>query len=190
VARREELLARLADGEDELCLLAGSEGASWLGAQPATIELLHVYAAAGHALTRARAIAPEALAAEPLVLRESGSRTREAFFNACGWQRSQLTVRAELAGNESVAGAIAGGLGVGLLPEYDARGLVEAGAIAALDVRGFPLRRQWDFAYAKSRQRSPLAELFLSEAPGLQVGDRLRILESSNPGAADASRRD
>jgi DNA-binding transcriptional LysR family regulator len=163
VARREEVLARLVGGEDELCLLAGSDGADWLDFLPVTTELLHIYAAARHALARARAIAPERLAAEPLVLRESGSRTREALFNACGWKPTQVTVRAELAGNEAIAEVIAGGVGVGLLPENDARAFVEAGAIAALDVRGFPLRRQWNIAYARSRKRSALAELFLRE---------------------------
>jgi len=164
VARRDEVLARLGGGEDELCLLAGPDGADWLDLLPVATELLHVYAAAGHPLARARAIAPERLAAEPLVLRESGSRTREALFNACGWTRAQVTVRAELAGNEAIAEAIAGGVGLGLLPENDARAFVESGAIAALDVRGFPLRRQWSFACARSRKRSALAELFLREA--------------------------
>jgi len=163
VACRSELLKRLAAGEDDCCLLSAPDDRAGLVAQPVVIELLKVYAPAGHALSKLRSIRPEAIAAEPLVLREPGSSLREMLLAGCAREGVRPTVRVEVASDQAVAEAIGSSLGLGLLPEGEARALVRAGAIVALDVRGFPLRREWSLAHARNRRLSPLAALFLRE---------------------------
>jgi LysR family transcriptional regulator, low CO2-responsive transcriptional regulator len=166
VACRTELLERLGAGEDECCFLSAPDDRLGLTTQPAAIELLKVYAPAGHAFSKLHSICSEAIAAEPLVLREPGSSLRELMLASCVKAGIRPTVRVELASDQAIAEAIGSGLGIGLLPEGEAQALVRAGEIAALDVKGFPLKREWSLVHVRSRRLSPLAALFLREASG------------------------
>ncbi|HEY6720825.1 MAG TPA: LysR substrate-binding domain-containing protein [Burkholderiales bacterium] len=162
VGCRAELLGRLAAGEDECCFLSAPDDRLGLVLHPVATELLRVYAPARHALAKARAIEPRALAGEALVLREPGASLRDMMLAVCGAGGGQPIVRAELASDEAIAEAIGSGLGLGLLPEREAQ--AHKGAIVALDVQGFPLRREWNLAHARGGRLSPLAALFLREA--------------------------
>jgi len=90
-----------------------------------------------------------------------GIESLPAAFAASGISPA---IRAQLSSNETVAEAIAAGLGIGLLPEGEAHALSRAGAIVALDVQGFPLRREWSIARLRATRLSLPAELFLREA--------------------------
>jgi DNA-binding transcriptional LysR family regulator len=164
VAGREEGVERLLSGKDDLCLRPASEDRPALAANPVAVELLHLYAPAGHRLADARAIALDSLAPEGLVLREAGSDPREALLAAFAASGVSPAIRAELSSDETVAEAIAAGLGIGMLPEGEAHSLSRAGAIVALDVQGFPLRREWSIARLRASRLSLSAELFLREA--------------------------
>jgi DNA-binding transcriptional LysR family regulator len=164
VAGREEGVERLLSGKDDLCLRPASEDRPALAANPVAVELLHLYAPAGHRLADARAIALDSLAPEGLVVREAGSDPREALLAAFAASGISPVIRAELSSDETVAEAIAAGLGIGLLPEGEAHSLSRAGAIVALDVQGFPLRREWSIARLRAVRLSLSAELFLREA--------------------------
>jgi LysR family transcriptional regulator, low CO2-responsive transcriptional regulator len=155
VAGRDEVLERLLSGKDELCLHSSADNQPGVETAPAAIELLRLYARAGHRLAAQRAITLDALASEGFVLREPGSGSREAL-------RATLSprtpaVRAELPSDETVAEAVAAGLGIGILPEGEARTLV------ALDVQGFPLKREWRIARRKGARPPVAAELFWRE---------------------------
>ena len=164
VAGREEGVERLLSGKDDLCLRPASEDRSALATIPVAVELLHLYAPAGHRLANARAIALDSLAPEGLVLREPGSDPREALLAAFAASGIPPAIRAQFSSDETVAEAIAAGLGIGLLPEGEAHTLSRGGAIVALDVQGFPLRREWTIARSKAARLSLSAELFLREA--------------------------
>jgi len=165
----EEIQARLALGEDEFCVVLASRQSDRIEVTPVATELLHIYAPAKHALAAARTIEPETLGAQPFVLREPGSAIRETLMRACALKPGQMTVRAELASNEAIAEAIARGVGIGLLPENEAHSFLQAGAVVALDVRGFPLERQWGLARMRGKPLSVTAELFLRESLDGQV---------------------
>jgi DNA-binding transcriptional LysR family regulator len=164
VAGREEVIERLLSGKDDLCLRPASEDRPGLMANPVAVELLHLYAPAGHRLANARAIALDSLAPEGLVLREPGSDPREALLAVFAASGISPAVRAQFSSDETLAEAIGAGLGIGLLPEGEAHALSRAGAIVALDVQGFPLRREWSIARLSATRPSLSAELFLREA--------------------------
>ena len=164
VAGREEGVERLLSGQDDLCLRPACEDRPALATNPVAVELLHLYAPADHRLANARALALDSLAPEGLVLREPGSDSREALLAAFAASGISPAIRAQLSSDETVAEAIAAGLGIGLLPEGEAHALSRAGAIVALDVQGFPLRREWSIARLRATRLSLPAELFLREA--------------------------
>ncbi|HMH17988.1 MAG TPA: LysR substrate-binding domain-containing protein [Burkholderiales bacterium] len=183
VGCRAELLGRLAAGEDECCFLSAPDDRIGLVLHPVATELLRVYAPARHALAKARAIEPRTLAGEPLVLREPGASLRDILLAVCGAGGGRPIVRAELASDEAIAEAIGSGLGLGLLPEREA--LPHKGAIVALDVQGFPLRREWNLAHARGGRLSPLAALFLAEALHGEIRDSQAEHQPDSTGIGD-----
>jgi DNA-binding transcriptional LysR family regulator len=147
----DEIVARLMSGEDELCVLPAARHSASLETHAIVSESLYIYGSVQHKLASARAITSEMLGAEALVLREPGSALREALVQACAKDVRALTVRAEFASNAAIAEAVASGLGLGLLPESEAQYWVRIGAMVALDVRGFPLLREWTLARARGK---------------------------------------
>jgi DNA-binding transcriptional LysR family regulator len=53
------------------------------------------------------------------------------------------------------------GIGLGFLSLHTVRPELAAGRIAALDVQGLPLRRQWYVVHSSQRRLTPAAEEFL-----------------------------
>ena len=101
------------------------------------------------------------LAAEPFIVREPGSGTRETADEA--FRGAGLTVRPvmELASNGAIKRAVAQDLGVSILSRY-ATGLeMQIGHLVELAVDGFPLRRQWHLVYARDKRLGPVDEAFL-----------------------------
>jgi DNA-binding transcriptional LysR family regulator len=171
VANRAALRARLDAGEDEIYLFCVPRDAQGVTAQPIASERLLLCAGAGTRFAGRRALALGELAGEPLVLREEGSGTRAALLGLFAARGLRLKPVLELASDESVAEAVAGGSGIALLPESVARALLASGALVDLRCEGLPLTRQWSLAHAAGRALSPAAALFLREA--LAEGTRL-----------------
>jgi LysR family transcriptional regulator, low CO2-responsive transcriptional regulator len=164
LAHRATLLESLDAGDDEIYLLPAVDDRASLRLQPVASESLFIYARRGHRLAKTRGIALETLADEVFVLREPGSSLRDMMLATFAARGLRAVVRAELAGDEAIAEAVAQGVGVALLPEETARSLVDSGAIVSLDAKDFPLRRDWGLAHARGRQLSPSAALFMREA--------------------------
>jgi DNA-binding transcriptional LysR family regulator len=152
-------------GGGEIVLVQIPDDRPGLELHPVAIDLLFLYAPAGHALAaEARPIPLASLAGEAIVLREPGSSLRammQATFEARGLHP---VPRAQFTGNDALAEAVAQGLGIALLPESVAQPFVDSGAIARLDVQDFPLRRQWGLGHARGARPAPCAALFLREA--------------------------
>ena len=152
-------------GGREIVLVQIPDDRPGLELHPVAIDLLFLYAPAGHALAaEARPIPLASLAGEAIVLREPGSSLRAMMLATFESRGLHPAPRAELTGNDAVAEAVAQGLGIALLPESVAQPFVDCGAIARLDVQDFPLRRQWGLGHARGVRPAPCAALFLREA--------------------------
>lgn len=71
-------------------------------------------------------------------------------------------VRMELSTNEAIKQAIPSGLGISILSQYTLGLDTEHPRLAALDVRGFPLERNWQFVYPLGKQVTPAAAAFMA----------------------------
>lgn len=114
-----------------------------------------------HRLAGRKRVTLADLAAEPFIVREPGSGTRETADEA--FRGAGLTVRPvmELASNGAIKRAVAQDLGVSILSRY-ATGLeMQIGHLVELPVVGFPLRRQWHLVYARGKRLGPVDEAFL-----------------------------
>lgn len=162
VTNREHLLARLAHNEDDLVIVGTPPEGMDVVARAIADNPLVVMARHDHPLARERALPLARIAEEPFILRERGSGTRLATERHFAAHGLTLKVRMELGSNEAIKQVIAGGLGISVLSHHalDLEG--RDGVIRPLDVTGFPLRRRWYVAYARSKHLSAVAEAFIA----------------------------
>ncbi len=100
---------------------------------------------------------PSALADHPFIMRERGSATREIVEDRLAEAGLEPRIAMELGSNAAVAGAVATGAGIGILP---ARLLESKDCIGRLPVRGLEFRRPFVMLVEKGRPLSPAAEAF------------------------------
>lgn len=103
-------------------------------------------------------VTTEDLAAMPFVLREQGSATRRAVEEALAVAGVRPQVAMELGSNAAVAGAIAAGAGVGVLP---ARMLEMHPDLKRMNVRGLKFQRPFVLVVERDRPLSPAAQAFV-----------------------------
>jgi LysR family transcriptional regulator, low CO2-responsive transcriptional regulator len=70
-------------------------------------------------------------------------------------------VRMELSTNEAIKQAIIAGLGVSIMSRYTLGLDVSHEQLAVLDVEGFPIERNWVFAYPVGKQLPVIAQSFM-----------------------------
>jgi DNA-binding transcriptional LysR family regulator len=130
-------------------------------ARPFLANELIAIASPRHPLAHRERVTLADLAAEPFIIREPGSGTRETTeeaFHAAG-----LSIRPvmELASNGAIKRAVARDLGVAVLSRYAAPLELALGHLVELPVDGFPLHRQWHLVYARDKRLGPVEEAFL-----------------------------
>lgn len=180
VVNRDEIITRLARNLDHLYIMGQAPGNLAVLAVPFMENPLVLVAPADHPLAAQRDIEPARLAEEPFIAREPGSGTRlaaERFFSGHGFQPR---VRMTLGSNEAVKQAVAGGLGLAVLSRHTLTLDESSGAFAVLDVRGFPLHRQWYAVYPDGKKLTPVARAFLEHMQGAGAE---RAAPRNRPGA-------
>lgn len=166
VTNREKLLARLAANEDDLVVLGTPPENLDVVALPIADNPLVVIARNDHPLAKAKSVTLKRLAEEPFILREPGSGTRLAVEKHFAEHGLKVRVRMELGSNEAIKQAIAGGLGVSILSSHTLALEGDSGLLQPLNVKGFPLLRQWYVAYPAGKHLSSVAEAFLGHVLG------------------------
>ena len=158
VDNRAGLAQRFTRSEEDLFLVSDAVAEARMVRQTAVENPMVVVAHPDDPLVRRRAIAVSRIAAEPFLMREAGSATRDFALDA--FARAGLTpnVRVELPSDDAIRTAIAEGGGISILPR-DTYGADDG--LALLDVDGFPVTRQWSFVYPVGAHPSRAAHAFL-----------------------------
>lgn len=114
-----------------------------------------------HAWAKRRDIAPEALAREPLLMREEGSATRSVTERAL--QRAGIRFQAamELDHTEAIKQAVMAGLGVAFISVYAVRGELATRRLHALRLRGIRVQRHFHVIHHEARRISASARAFM-----------------------------
>ncbi|MDQ3553270.1 MAG: LysR family transcriptional regulator [Chloroflexota bacterium] len=163
VDNRQGVYRRLVAGEVDFVV----SGRRWedpsitLVVRPFLANELIAIASLRHPLTGRHRVTLEELAAQPFIVREPGSGTRETAEEAM--RAAGLAIRPvmELASNGAIKRAVAQDLGVSILSRYATALEVQIGHLAELPVEGFPLRRQWHLVYARDKRLGAVDEAFL-----------------------------
>lgn len=106
----------------------------------------------------------ESLAAEPFIIRESGSGTLKSIQNSLeqiGKNTGELTVVAELGSTAAVIQGIKSRIGISILSTIAVKDELAAGTLKALKIEGLNLKRHFYLTSHQDRTLSPLCRSFV-----------------------------
>lgn len=161
IHNRQKLIERLADNVDDLYIFSNPPTENEVVCQPILRNPMVVFARKDHPLSGSKRIAFSALGNEPFLMREPGSGTRQLCYQLFDKHGIEPKVRMELSTNEAIKQAILSGLGISILSHFTLGLDTQQDQLVALDVRGFPIERQWQFVYPLGKQISPVARAFM-----------------------------
>ena len=162
VTNRENIIRRIRANEDDLYIMGQApEGELEVEAFSFAPNPLVIMAPHDHPLAGKSNISLEEIAKEPFIVREPGSGIRDAMFKQFDAIGVRPKIRMELGNNEAIKHAIAGGLGLSVLSLHTLSLEGTEGAVVILDVKGFPILRNWYIVYPKGKELSLVAQTFL-----------------------------
>jgi DNA-binding transcriptional LysR family regulator len=134
---------------------------------------LAVVVPAEHAWARRRTVTLDEVKAEPMVVRERGSGSRQALERALdegGTALSAFRIVGEMGSTQAIKQAVRAGLGIALISKRAVEDECKAGLVACLTIDGLAVRRDFYLVTHRERTRSPLGVAFLtfleSQFPG------------------------
>jgi DNA-binding transcriptional LysR family regulator len=129
---------------------------------PFLSDELVVVAPAGHEMAGRRGLALKDLEDQPFIMREPASGSRWSLEKAARKAGARLNVAMELGSNGAIKHAVESGLGLAVLSRYACALELSGGRLVELDVRGFPIRRDWHIVHLR-RRRLPASVLAFIE---------------------------
>ncbi|NNG12204.1 MAG: LysR family transcriptional regulator [Halobacteria archaeon] len=164
VTNRERINERLLANEDDLYITGVPDEDLEVEAFPFAPNPLVVIAPREHPLVGKQNVSLEEISREPFIMREPGSGTRDATLRVFNAHGCRPRVRMELGSNEAIKHAVIGGLGLSVLSLHTLLMEGTQGAVAILNVKGFPIMRQWYIVYPRGKELSLVARTFLEFA--------------------------
>jgi DNA-binding transcriptional LysR family regulator len=173
VCNRRELLAKLAENQTDLAVMARPPQDEDTVNEPFAPHPYVIVAAPDHPLAGKRRIAPARLARERFIVREKGSDTWAAMQEAFGPRLQELDIAMEIRSTETIKQAVMAGMGLSFLSAHTISRELRSRSIAVLDVQGTPLMGNWYVVHRSSKRLPPVAQAFKSFL--LADGERLVI---------------
>lgn len=120
---------------------------------------------AGHPFCDRRAVTVEDLATQPIVLREEGSGTRKAMFDALEPQvrEADLNVVCHVGSTEAVKAAVRAGIGLSFVSNLSVRDEKAAGVLGVVPVKGLKVARDFYVVTRTEDDISPAGRAFWTE---------------------------
>ncbi|MDX1978006.1 MAG: LysR substrate-binding domain-containing protein [Pseudanabaenaceae cyanobacterium bins.68] len=161
VANHDRLVERLSENRDDIYIMSQLPQIPEVNAIAFLENPLVVLACRDHALATQRHIPLRRLVQEPFIMRETGSGTRRSIQKLLDQQQLSIQIKMELASNEAIKQAVAGGLGISILSRHTINLEGALGQLAILDVEHFPILNHWYITTLAGKQLSIVAQTFL-----------------------------
>ena len=152
------------EGRVEIGIVGARPGGRALIARELMADRMVIVVPADHPWSRRESVTLAEVRAEPLVLRERGSGTREALERAlaeAGTDLAAFRVAGEMGSTQAVKQAVRAGIGVTLISKLAVEDECRARLLVCLHVRDLEVRRSFHLVTHRDRSRSPLAQAFL-----------------------------
>jgi LysR family transcriptional regulator, low CO2-responsive transcriptional regulator len=160
IHNREELVRALAENRTDLAIMVRPPKAQDLVCERFAPHPFVIVAAPTHALARQKQIALGMLAREPFIVREPGSNTWQTMSEAFRGWLPKLNIVMQTRNTEAIKQAVMAGMGISFLSAYTVELEHEVGSLAFLDVKGFPLMRDWYVVHRREKHLPAVATAF------------------------------
>ncbi len=162
VANTAAIAARVLDFDLDIGLIEGEYHHPDLDIIPWREDELAVFCHPDHPLAQKTSISDDDLLAEPWILREPGSGTRQAFDRAMHGLLPQLNIALELQHTEAIKRAVEANLGIGCLSAITLEEAVRTHRLVTLPLPHKDFRRHFYFVIHKQKYRSAGIQRWLS----------------------------
>ena len=162
VENREEALRELVENATDLAIMVRPPDDPEIVREPFAPHAYVIVAPPWHPLAGRKAITRERLLREPFIVREGGSDTWKSMQDAFGPQARVIRATMEIRSNETVKQAVIAGMGVSFLSSHAVALDVRVGNLVVLDVKGFPVVRDWYVVHRATKRLPPVALAFKS----------------------------
>jgi len=152
IGTRERVQEQVLRSELDLAVVGPALKDPELAIVPFLTDELVVVAPAGHALAGRKRLDLKDLTGQPFVMREPASGSRQSLEKAARKSGARLAVAMELGSNGAIKHAVESGLGLAVISRYACALEFASGRLVELDVRGFPIRRDWHIVYLRKRR--------------------------------------
>jgi LysR family transcriptional regulator, low CO2-responsive transcriptional regulator len=166
IGSRARVQEQVLDGELDLAVVGPASKDPDLAVIPFLSDELVVVAPAGHPLSGKRGLSLKQLATEPFVMREQASGSRWSLEKAARKAGANLSVAMELGSNGAIKHAVESGLGLAVISRYACTLEVSTRRLVELDVRGFPIRRDWHIVHLRRRKLPASVTAFIDFLQG------------------------
>ncbi len=152
IGTRERVQEQVLRNELDLAVVGPALKDPELAIIPFLSDELVVVAPAGHALAGKRGLTLKDLAGQPFIMREASSGSRWSLEKAARKAGAKLSVAMELGSNGAIKHAVESGLGLAVISRYATALEFSSGRLVELNVRGFPIRRDWHIVHLRRRK--------------------------------------
>jgi DNA-binding transcriptional LysR family regulator len=162
------------EGRVEIGVAGAAPTGRVLEGRPLMADEIVVVVGADHPWAVRRTVSIDDLKAEPMILRERGSGSRETFERALeglGLDLSDFRVVGEMASTQAIKQAVRAAVGVSLISQRAVEDECQARLLACVRIRGVTVSRAFHLVTHRDRSRSPLAQAFLTFVES-QLGER------------------
>ncbi len=164
VGSSREVIDWVEDGQVELGVVGSRPTSRVIESRELVSDDLVVIVPTGHPWWERGTVTVAEVQAEPLIIRERGSGTREALEHAiaeAGVDFSAFRVVGEMGSTQAIKQGVRAGVGVALISKRAVHDECKAGLVHCLTVEDLRVTRAFHLAMHRDRSRSPLATAFL-----------------------------
>lgn len=160
VTNREQLLKCLEENRADLVIMGQPPEGMDLVVERFMENPLVVIASPEHPLAKEKNIPLDKLREETFLLREQGSGTRSAMERYFKANKLELSSSLEMSSNEAIKQGVEAGLGLGLVSLHTLEMELSLKRLVILDVKKFPIMRNWYIVYRSGKRLSVVAQAF------------------------------
>ena len=160
-----EVTTWVEDGRVEIGVVGATPTSRVLQARQLMADELVVVVGAEHPWAGRKTVSLDDLRAEPMIVRERGSGSRETFEQALesvGLDLAAFRIVGEIASTQAVKQAVRAGVGISLISRRAVEDECRARLLVCVKIRDLAVTRAFHLITHRDRSRSPLATAFLA----------------------------
>lgn len=144
----------------DMALVGGPTVDRRFGVEAVCADTVVLIVSPSHPFARQASVAVKDLKAEPCILPQLGSRTRQLVERRLKAAGVTLRVVMQLSGTEAVKKAVEANLGIGFVSSYAVEREAALGDLRLVAIDGFQITRHMELIYRRQKYFSPVAERF------------------------------